>query len=175
MPITIVSLGRMPARPRPATRRDFLKAAGAAIGLLGLGALPGCAEEDLGAGSGFTVWVAQSVSGRVFHSVTQKGIEGASVTMWAGFDKNALFQVAPAVATDVDGKYSLVRGGGDYWWFQVGDDKPRTVYVRLDVLHARFEPAHPLETLPRIPSKSPNAFENYALLVNVPMVQINEP
>lgn len=157
------------------SRRDFLRAAGVGVGLLGLGTLAGCFNKDLGAPQGYTVWVAQSVSGRVFHSVTQKGIQGASVALMAGFDPASLFQIASSVTTDADGNYAFTRSGGGYWWFQVGDTQPRTVYVRLDVLASQFNPAHPVQTLSRIPSKTPNSFENYALLINVPMVQINTP
>jgi hypothetical protein len=167
----------------PLSRRRFLKATGGSLALLGLTGLTGCVDEELGPeGDGFTVWIAQQVTGSVRHSVTQQPIEGATVNLFAGFDKSNLFPISNQTkTTSSEGFFSFVRAQetgvpGDFWWFVVGDTNDRTVHLRLDVRHGGFTPVFftpPTER--RTPSKEAPTrnLGMYALHYNILMHQIS--
>ena len=163
---------------RELDRRRFLKLTAGGAAWLGLGAVPACFDEQVGAPAedGFTVWIAQSVSGTVKHNNTLDPIQGATVQFFAGFDEANLFQVASAAATNSAGGFSMVRSdetgvAGDYWWFVVPDEKPRTVYIRLEVRHPQYFTAYPRKTLSRAPSteRPTQRLDIYALSFSVVM------
>lgn len=167
---------------RDLDRRRFLKITAGGAAWLGLGAVPGCFEEKVGApsGDGYTVWIAQSVSGTVKHNQTLDPIQGATVQLFAGFDEGQMFQISPPVSTSVTGSFSLVRAeqtgtAGDFWWFVVPDTRPRTVYVRLEVHHPEYYPSFPKKTLSRVPSTEPpnQRLDVYALWFPVVMEYIS--
>jgi len=167
----------------PLSRRRFLKAAGGSLALLGLSGLAGCVDDELGSpgGDGYTVWIAQSVTGSVRHSVTQQPIEGATVNLFAGFDKSSLFAISKQTkTTSSEGFFSFVRAQetgvpGDFWWFVVGDTSERTVHLRLDVRHGGFTPVFFPTSVRRTPSKEAPTrdFGEYALNYLVLMNQLS--
>ena len=160
-------------------RRRFLEMAVGGAVWFGLATVPACiVDEEIGASAedGFTVWIAQTVSGTVKHNRTQDPIQGATVRLFVGFDEDALFEFRPATTTSSTGSFSLVRAeqtgtAGDYWWFVVPDQNPRTVYVRLDVQHPQYFPASPKKTLSRVPSteRPTQRLDIYALSFSVVM------
>ncbi len=137
----------------------------------------GCGQDELSPGGGFeyAVWIAQSVSGTVWHHRTFAPIPGATVTLTAGFELTQLFPFGTTTSTSL-GSYSFVRAAetqvpGDFWWLGTKDTKPRTVYVQLEVHRGEYLPAFPRQQLSRTPSKNAptTSLGAYSLTLNAPM------
>ncbi len=161
-------------------RRDFLKKATGAVAVLSLGGLSACGDDDFDgpAAAGYTVWLAQRVSGIVQHSVTQDPIAGASVILTMGFDPDHLFEFAGG-KTSSEGGFdfqALEETGKSYWFLQREDELPVQVYMRLRVQHGSFWPAFPQREFTRTPSRDEptRLLHLYTFNFSVPMIQVTE-
>lgn len=169
---------RMKARSRWKTNTPVL------LAVFLTAAVVSCAGDDLGPGGdaeGYTVWIAQSVTGTVRHALTSDPIPGATVTLQAGFDEASLFALS-STKTNSQGAFSFVRGeetgvAGDFWWFLVPNTDPRSVFVRVQVNRAGFLPQHPQQKLSRTPSREPPTrnLGLYQLTFQVPMNPAPDP
>jgi hypothetical protein len=147
---------------RPLAPRRIVPSVVVAVPLLLVGLLPaGCATEDVGPGkgSGYVVWIAQEIKGKVQREISGVPIAGAAVTISAGFQLDALIPIASGT-TGADGTFDILRADatgvpGDFWWFVVDEATPVTLIVQAKFQHRDYFPAYPVVTVARIPSRDP--------------------